>query len=353
MSVSIAVWETSFNPHRTLEISSRPDPAWDWSTRYSREMRGRWIAAIGLVACGGATEIVDSGALDVQGEQRAVDGASSDSGTDGAMDSSVAACDSTKPFGKPQVVTELMTMSGEGGAKLSTDGLTVYFTSTRNGPIDLFFATRASVGAMFGAAMIIPFVSGMAPRAYPTLTGDGLTIVYVSVGDGALMQSTRATTSVPFPTAQSVFNGSVDGFPHLVPDGSALYFSHRMMMGPARLNRSVKSGTYQPGAPIAGLDDNGQWVDLAPVVTPDERTIYFASNRPGSTGFIDVWVSRRKTKTDPFGMPALVSELSTPSYDIPTWISPDECEAWLMVGFNPFFDGGMDAPTISRAVRPQ
>lgn len=315
-------------------------------------MRGRWLVAA-LAACGGATEVVDSGPQDATGDQRVVDAGSSDSTSDAAMDSSAAACDPNKPFGKPQGVTELTSMSGEGGAKLSTDGLTVYFTSTRNGPLDIFFATRSSVATIFGPATNIPFVNGMPPRAYPTLTGDALTIVYENAMMGTLMQSTRATMSDPFPAAQPVFNEVGDAFPHLVPDGSALYFSHSSMMSPTRLNRSEKNGVYQPGAPISGLAQGGQWVDVGPAVTPDERTIYFGSNRPGSTGAVDVWVARRKAKTDPFGTAALVSELSTPQIDIPTWISPDECEVWLMGGFNPSFDGGMNAPMILRAVRPK
>jgi outer membrane protein OmpA-like peptidoglycan-associated protein len=43
------------------------------------------------------------------------------------------------------------------------------------------------------------------------------------------------------------------------------------------------------------LDDlNGDWNAVAPFIGPDGRSLYFASERPGGLGGLDIWMSRRQ-----------------------------------------------------------
>jgi len=74
------------------------------------------------------------------------------------------------------------------------------------------------------------------------------------------------------------------------------------------------------GANYDDVSDVGLAGASFPVVTPDERTIYF------STGGGNIWVARRDAIADPFSNFERVAEL----HGAPTWISADECEIYLM-----------------------
>jgi Tol biopolymer transport system component len=50
-----------------------------------------------------------------------------------------------------------------------------------------------------------------------------------------------------------------------------------------------------------GPEVNSPFEDIAPSLTSDGLALYFASNRPGSVGGEDLWVSRRPTLHDPWG----------------------------------------------------
>lgn len=55
-----------------------------------------------------------------------------------------------------------------------------------------------------------------------------------------------------------------------------------------RLDESPWSTPVNVGAPV-----NSAVADLSPVLSPDEFSLYFASDRPGGQGGRDIWVSRR------------------------------------------------------------
>jgi hypothetical protein len=143
--------------------------------------------------------------------------------------------------------------------------------------------------------------------------------------DGAspLWIAFRSSPNDPW-SAPSVWSDGTAGdrSPSLVHDGSAVYFVRNMA-----IHRAVRTapGTYAAAAPIA-------WADvppsspIAPVVTADERTLYFGST---TTGPYDVWIARRASASDVWGAPEKVSEVSTAFADWPTWVSADGCELWV------------------------
>jgi hypothetical protein len=67
-------------------------------------------------------------------------------------------------------------------------------------------------------------------------------------------------------------------------------------------------------------------LDSQPVLNADETALYFSSNREGGKGLADIWVARRATKLDAFGLPVHVPELSTDTVDAVSWVSNDDCE---------------------------
>jgi hypothetical protein len=44
-------------------------------------------------------------------------------------------------------------------------------------------------------------------------------------------------------------------------------------------------------------------LDGCPILSPDERSLFMASNRPGGHGGLDIWVARRASADAPFGAP--------------------------------------------------
>lgn len=48
---------------------------------------------------------------------------------------------------------------------------------------------------------------------------------------------------------------------------------------------------------------NTPFNDGCPILSPDSLSLYFASNRPGGLGGLDIWVARRDDKDAPFGTP--------------------------------------------------
>jgi hypothetical protein len=44
-------------------------------------------------------------------------------------------------------------------------------------------------------------------------------------------------------------------------------------------------------------------LDGCPILSPDGRSVFMASNRPGGHGGLDIWVARRESTDEPFGAP--------------------------------------------------
>ena len=53
-----------------------------------------------------------------------------------------------------------------------------------------------------------------------------------------------------------------------------------------------------------GATVNTAWGDAGCSTSADGLELYFASNRPGGFGDWDIWVSRRQSTDDPWGLPA-------------------------------------------------
>ncbi len=69
---------------------------------------------------------------------------------------------------------------------------------------------------------------------------------------------------------------------------------------------------------------NTEFDDNVPVLTNNERTLYFTSNRPGTFGGEDIWVARRQNKKAPWGEPVnLGPRINTASTERMRSISED------------------------------
>jgi len=96
--------------------------------------------------------------------------------------------------------------------------------------------------------------------------------------------------------------------------------------------------TLGAGAPVPAFGDPGQRVrnineltsnDLCATLTDDLLEIYFVSDRDGGLGAADIWRARRPTRTDAFGPPEPVLELSSPGAEASPAVSADGLTLWL------------------------
>lgn len=69
---------------------------------------------------------------------------------------------------------------------------------------------------------------------------------------------------------------------------------------------------------------NSPFLDMAPAISRDGLSLYFASNRPGGYGLLDIWVAERASIADPFGEPRnLGPEVNSPFTENAPALSPD------------------------------
>jgi hypothetical protein len=81
---------------------------------------------------------------------------------------------------------------------------------------------------------------------------------------------------------------------------------------------------------VAIVELNSSGFETQPILTSDEKVVYFTSNRDG--GNFDVWRASRPDRAQPFGAPVRVPLASSTLIDTPTWVSHDDCELWIARG---------------------
>lgn len=267
-------------------------------------------------------------------------GSLEDSGMDGPE---AGPCDLNKPFENIQPVVGI----AKGGAfRLSPDHLTAYFSTLiagGTGVNDLYQAIRSTPDSAFQPATELVALNTVADDVIPTVSGDGKTMVFLSSrggGDGLfnLYIATRADATAAFTTATRLVALDTPGTendPYLVEDGSALYYQDGAIVRAALTGSGFANPVNVNLGPAA-----------SPVVSPDELTIYFATNRPdpGSQGDLDIWVARRTTTSESFGTAKLLAELNTSLADRPRFITADGCTI--------YFERGTDGPPLF-ATRPK
>src|SRR5882724_9321772 len=93
--------------------------------------------------------------------------------------SSPPRCDPMADFGTPIALTSLNTNADDERADLSSDELTMYFSSTRTGGVggfDIYQATRMSSTAPFGNVVPVTGVNTAKDERGPRVTADGLSM---------------------------------------------------------------------------------------------------------------------------------------------------------------------------------
>jgi hypothetical protein len=210
---------------------------------------------------------------------------------------------------------------------ITSDGLTLFFSSKApggSGGYDLWMVTRPTVSSRWGAPVNLgPDINSEADDADARLSPDGLSLYFDSTRPGGsggwdIWVATRPNPSAPFgkpvnlgPDVNSIKD---DGNISISADNRIMVFYSD---GPGSLGspdvwiatRTDPEGPWSPaqnpGGPI-----NSRSIDFPAALSPDGLVLYFFSNRhrvPGS-----LWMSRRDSTDAPFGPPSLIQPLLEP-----------------------------------------
>jgi hypothetical protein len=195
---------------------------------------------------------------------------------------------------------------------LSSDGLTLYFSdaytgSPRPGGLgggDIWMTTRPSRDASWSEPVNVgaPINSSNLDMS-PTISGDGLTLVFTSnnrargTGSWDLWMSTRISVQdpwgLPVNLGTAVNSGAWDGECGLSWDGLVvLYDSGRTgIFGAIDMFMSIRKTLADPWFTAFNLGPviNSSSNDGTPRVSADMKTLYFCSNRPGGFGSYDLF----------------------------------------------------------------
>jgi ankyrin repeat protein/beta-lactamase regulating signal transducer with metallopeptidase domain len=210
---------------------------------------------------------------------------------------------------------------------ISADELELYFSSYRSaglGQADLWVAMRRAKGEPWGDPVNLgPTVNGPAGDDTPCISADGLALYFSSDRPGGsggldLWMTRRKTKSSawgePVNLGPAVNSAADEHAPSISSDGLELYFSgHILYHGSARPGGSggadlwvtIRKTTDDPwGEPVnLGPTVNSPVGDAGPSISGDGLSLYFVSDRPGGFGMGDLWVTTRKSKSDPWGAP--------------------------------------------------
>ena len=242
-------------------------------------------------------------------------------------------CTPAAPFQPRVPLTSLNTADSDESSWLSPDELAIYFDSTRSGTLgnyDIFMATRVSKGADFGNVTPVMGVNDAGPQRNPIVTADGLTM-FATIGTDSnyeVAMATRTNTSSSFGALTAIpgINSSTIDDPNsILPDGSVLYFDSNRS-GKLKIYRVTHNGgTWGTPLAVSGVNLNGNDNDSAGVISADELTLFFSSDRTGGVGASDIWMATRTRTADGFGDPVNVQVLNTAGLDRVSWISADGC----------------------------
>lgn len=252
---------------------------------------------------------------------------------------------------------------------LSRNELSLYFSSTRpggSGGFDIWVSQRSRRADPWGPPQNVgPTINTGSNDQGTALSRDGHLLFFVSDRPGGygaqdIWVSWRAHTRDDFAWQPPVnlgtgvnsetndhgpgyFDNDDDGVP-------LLYFGSDRPGGlgldDIYVSTLSRRGFFAPATLVAELSTPD--ADVGPDVRRDGLEMYLHSNRPGSLGLFDLWVSTRKTVLDAWSDPRSLnvtgSRHSARRHTLPHWSDPTN----LGVGVNSIFAEGQPAISSDR-----
>ena len=199
-------------------------------------------------------------------------------------------------------------MGEEYGPTLTIDDNTLYFVGLNredgSASEDIYVSRRDRKTGDWTTARRVPELSNPYRNEAPTsISGDGRTMLLFVEGRMCFSVRTTRGWSEPRPLPQYLQLGNWQADAQLTADGSALLFAANYAAENEEkpsLNIFVSERDEQGrwGAPYSiGPVLNTAGMERSPFLHPDMKTLYFSSDREGTLGDLDVWVSRRLADT--------------------------------------------------------
>jgi len=231
-------------------------------------------------------------------------------------------------FGTPtHLGSTVNSSSTEWGPSISADGLELYFGSWRSGGFgeeDIYVTTRATTSDPWGEAVNLgPTVNSSSWDQTPSISTNGLTLYFSSDRPGeGLWITTRQTKDDPWCTpvnlGPTVNSQGYNWMPSISADGLDLYFCSDRSGGYGNWDIWVsKRETIHDewGPPVnLGPTVNSAHRDLSISISHDGLLLFFDSDRPGGSGGHDLWLTRRETTDGPWGTPVNLGPTVNSSY---------------------------------------
>ena len=189
---------------------------------------------------------------------------------------------------------------------ISADGLSLYLASDRPGGYgnyDLWVTTRATTSVPWATPLNLgPTVNSSYWDSDPKISADGLSLYFDSTRPGGygstdLWVTTRTNLSAPWGPpvnlGPTVNTSTDDQIPDVPPDGLSLFFASGRPGGVGLddiwvTTRATVSSPWGPPVNL-GPQVNSPYEDFCPSISADGSTLYFTSDRPGGYGGYDIW----------------------------------------------------------------
>ena len=246
---------------------------------------------------------------------------------------------------------EINTSAREWGATVSSDGLTLLFYSTRTdgfGDSDIWISTRNHPDDLFGQPENLGnTVNTDSYEGAGTLSADGLTMFFNSdrpggSGEMDVYMATRQSAADPFENVlnlgDQINTPWRDAGPVLSEDELTLYFQSDRPggVGDRDIYMATRQSTVDPFGNVVNLGEgvNSPFEETRGSISSDGLTYFFASNRPGGSGFHDIYYVTRSTTEEAFGN---AENLGTPISSSTAEAAPTVSADWPAAGSKLYF----------------
>ncbi len=219
---------------------------------------------------------------------------------------SFTTADSIQPQILPNTVNTAI--GEEYGPTLTIDDNTLYFVGLNRGETniseDIFVSRRDKRTGEWSSAQIVPALSTPYRNEAPTsVSGDGKTMLLFVEGRMCFSQRGPYGWTEPRPLPSYLQLGNWQADAQISADGSALLFAANY---PAEGEERASLNIF-----VSERDEQGRWgkpysigsvintpgMERSPFLHPDMKTLYFSSDKEGTIGDLDVWVTRRLSDT--------------------------------------------------------
>lgn len=233
------------------------------------------------------------------------------------------------PWMIPYHLPDLNTSSSEQVVSVSQDGLELFFFSDRSGGAgdwDLYTCTRPDTSSEWSAPINISELNTTGYEGHPVISASGLTLYFTSIRNGGLgnadlWMATRPAKGSPWtnPVNIAELNSSaLDQVPIVSNDELDIWFLNDTTGGTTGhdIYHASRLDTASPWSGRAKVTElNTNFFECVTWISPDKLTMYMTSNRTGTKGVLDVWRSSRPSLIDPWTTPQNISDLNTTTDD--------------------------------------